>query len=432
MLAVACSSQTDGLSGSGGHDAGSGGGDASATEALSSLPRDTAPAPGSADLQELETDNAAFAFDLYSALGSGATENLFFSPYSISTAFAMTYTGAAGQTASEMAAAMHYTLPPARLGAALDWLDLQLAARASAETADEGQPFALHAVNALWGEKTETWVPSFLDTLSVDYGAGMWLTDFTGDPTGALSAINGWVSGETSGRIPTLLPPSAITSSTLFVIVNALYFQASWAQPFDPSLTLPAPFTRADGTVEMVSTMHQVSGFAYAQGNGYQVVELPYDGGEVAMDIILPAVGADAALDTLLTGPGFATILASTTPQQVALELPKFQVTAPSFSLKAALQKLGMVTAWGSNADFSAMTPDQVFLTNAYHQTYAKVDEQGTEAAAATGVVGGDGGLAPSPPVVYPMTIDHPFFVAIRDLPTGTILFAGKIVEPNG
>ncbi len=344
----------------------------------------------------------------------------------------MTYAGAAGQTASEIAQVMHYTLPPARLGAAFDWLDLQLAARATAETADEGQPFALHAVNALWGEKAEVWVPSFLDTLAADYGAGMWLTDFTGNPTGALSAINGWVSGQTSGRIPDLLPPSAVDSSTLFVIVNALYFEANWAQPFDPSLTLAAPFTRADGTVEMVPTMEQVSELAYAQGNGYQVVELPYDGGQVAMDIILPAAGADAALDALLTGPGFATIMASTTPQQVALELPRFQVTAPSFSLKAVLQKLGMVTAWGQSADFSAMTPAQVYLTNAYHQTYAKVDEQGTEAAGTTAVIGGDAGLSAPPPIVYPMTVDHPFFVAIRDLPTGTILFAGKIVEPNG
>jgi serpin B len=432
LAVVACSSETAGPSGSGGNDAGSGGGVASTSEAISSLPRDTSPAPSSADLQEFETDNAAFAFDLYAALGSGATENLFFSPYSISTAFAMTYAGAAGQTASQMADVMHYTLPPARLGPAFDWLDLQLATRASAETEDEGQPFALHAVNALWGEKTETWVPSFLDTLAVDYGAGMWLTDFTGNPTGALSAINGWVNGQTSGRIPTLLPANAVTSSTLFVIVNALYFEANWAQPFDPTLTLPAPFTRADGSVEMVPTMQQVSGFAYAQGNGYQVVELPYDGYQVAMDIILPAAGADAALDALLTGPGFATILASTTPQQVSLELPRFQVTAPSFSIKSVLQKLGMVAAWGPSADFSAMTPDQVTLTNAFHQTYAKVDEHGTEAAAATGVVGGDGGLPPSPPVVYPMVVNRPFFVAIRDLPTGTILFAGKIVEPNG
>jgi serpin B len=437
VVAAACSSSATGggsgaKSGSGGTSTGSGGAGADMpAEATSILPHDTHPSVSPADQKEFETDNLAFAFDLYGKLGAGTTSNVFFSPYSISTAFAMTYAGARGQTATEMAKVLHYSLPNARLATAFDWLALQLDARASqVNSGQQGTPFSLYSANAMWGEKTETWVQSFLDTLAVDYGAGMMLVDFEHDPTGARAAINTWVDAETGGRIPMLLPPMAISSDTRFAIVDALYFHASWAQPFETGLTLSAPFTLGSGMTANVPTMQETSSFAYGEGSYYQAIELPYVGGQVAMDIVLPA--SDAAIDQLLTSGGFATIVGGFSTQVVSLKLPKFQVAEASFSLKQTLQALGMVTAWGNGADFSAMSPDSLYLSDAFHQTFVKVDENGTEAAAATAVIGADGGVALPPPMPKVMTVDRPFFVAIRDLPTGTILFAGKVVSPEG
>jgi serpin B len=402
-------------------------------EAVSALARNTSPSVPAADQQSLRADNVACAMDLYGAIRAATTGNVFFSPYSISNAFAMTYAGARGQTATEMAKALHFSLPPDELHPAFDWLDLQLASRATAEEGASGTPFTLNVTNGMWGERTEQWEQQFLDTLAVDYGAGVRLVDFMGDPSGAEAHINAWVSTQTDGHIPNLLPPNAISTNTRFAIIDAVDFQASWAQPFFKASTAPASFTKADGTAVQVPTMFQVTSFPYAEGTDWQAVELAYQGGQVAMDIVLPAAGGDAALDALLASQSLGVITGALASQPVELHLPQFQVTGGAFTLDAILEGLGMVTAWTAAADFTGMVSgDTLYLTQAYHQAYLKVDEDGTEAAAATAVLGADAGVALPPPVTYTVNVDHPFLVAIRDLPTGTILFLGKIGDPNG
>jgi serine protease inhibitor len=198
----------------------------------------------------------------------------------------MAYAGAVGTTATEMATALHFTLAAARLHPAFDWLDLQLASRASAATANQGQPFALSVANSLWADKTESIEMPFLDILATNYGAGVRLVDFIGQPDPSRVAINGWVSDQTNMKIADLLPLNSITTDTRFVIVNAIYFKANWASEFQTFATAPAAFTKFDGSTEQVPTMNQTTTYPYAAGAGWQAVELPYDGNQVAMDVV--------------------------------------------------------------------------------------------------------------------------------------------------
>jgi serpin B len=403
-------------------------------QARSSLSRDTSPSVSAADQQAFEQGNASFAFSMYGTLrAADPSSNLFFSPYSMSSALARTYAGAGGQTAAEIAKAMGFTLPPERLHPAFDWVDLQLASRAGPTgpgTGESGTPFSLHVSNSLWGDRRLTFQQPFLDTLAVDYGSGVEVVDFAGAPDPSRQAINQWVSDQTVGKVPQLLPSGSIKPETLFVLVNAIYFQAGWASTFDASGTSPQTFTRADGTTEQVPTMMQTSTFAYAEAPGWQAVELPYIGGQVAMEVVLPAEGAGAGFDAALTSAQFASMVGGMTPQDVRLSLPKVQVAGASFSIKTALQALGMQTAFTPAADFTPMTPGGAEISDAFHQSFLSVDETGTEAAAATAVVGADATVALPPPHIVDMAVSRPFFLAIRDVPTGTILFAGKIQEP--
>jgi serpin B len=276
-----------------------------------------------------------------------------------------------------------------------------------------------------------TFQPSFLDTLATDYGAGVQQVDFAGNPNGAEQAINLWVSNETNGKVSQVLPMGAIDDTTVFVLVDAMYFQAGWQSAFHAFNTSAQAFTRGDGTSAQTPTMQQTSTFPYAQASGWQLVELPYAGGQEAMDIVLPAAGTDAAFDAGLTSAQFASMLGAMQPQLVQLALPRFQVAAPAFSIKTVLQGLGMNAAWTGAADFAPMTTTPVSLGDAFHQSFLSVDENGTQAAAATAIVGTDGGVAVGPPPqVVTMAVDRPFFLAIRDVPTGTVLFAGKIEDP--
>jgi serpin B len=370
---------------------------------------------------------------MYAKLHADPTKNLFFSPFSISEAFAMAYAGAVGQTATDIAKAMHFTLPQDRLHPAFDWLDLQLASRAMTVTGNNGKPFTMHVANSLWSQEGYPVLSPFLDTLAVDYGAGVHTADFVNHADQALVAINGWTSQQTNGKIPNLLPVGSIDYLTRLVLVDAIYFDANWASEFPTPLTAPAPFARADGSTEQVPTMSQTATLPYASASGWQAVELAYDGYDVAMDVVLPSAGGDAQFDAALDAATFASIVGAMQPTYVELALPKFRVApAGSTDIIAMLKALGMNAPFDAGtADFSAISPKVPYIKHVYHQAFVDVDEHGTEAAAATGIVFGvDAGIGLPPPQPVVMTVDRPFFVAIRDLRTATILFAGKIADP--
>jgi serpin B len=397
----------------------------------SSLPRDTSPQVAPGDLQKLAQGNTTFALDLYRAISAGnESEDVFYSPYSVSNALAMTYAGAAGSTAAQMAGALDFQLPQASLHPAFDALDLQLASRAHGQSGDGLQPFELNIVDSLWGDETLTFRKPFLDTLARYYGAGVRTVDFVNAPDASRQAINGWVSDQTDALIPTLLGPGTITPDTRFVLANAIYFNAGWKSPFDPQHTKAGAFTHLDGsTVQAHMMTHGVLETGYVSGSGWAAVELPYAGNQTSMVVLLPDDGKFASVESAFDGAQVESIFASlkTTPVQVTL--PKFTIQGATISLKAELSKLGMTDAFDpTHANFSALAAERIFISDVVHQAYVSVDENGTKAAAATGVIS-----VPTSEPQNPVTFDanRPFLFVIRDIPTNSVLFVGRVLDPK-
>lgn len=391
----------------------------------SDKPRNTAPQVLSGDLQELVNGNTAFAFDLYHALREKSGGNLFYSPYSISIALAMTYAGARGETEKEMAQVLHFTLPQERLHPAFNSLDLTLASRGKAA---EGKGFRLHIVNALWGQRGYKFLPAFLDTLAQNYGAGMRVLDFALDPEAARKIINKWVSDHTEGRIQELIPPGTIDYLTRLVLTNAIYFKAAWAEPFKKELTKDDAFYLLDGSKVIVPMMRQVTNLGYTEGEGYQVVEMPYEGKELAMVVLLPAEGQFESFEKSLSAERLQSILEKISYRQVSLTFPRFRMES-AFRLAQILKAMGMQTAFTPDrADFSGMDGTRnIYIGEVLHKAFVSVDEEGTEAAAATAVIAKITALPISPVEV---TVNRPFIFLIRDLETGAILFVGRVLNP--
>lgn len=387
------------------------------------------PAAPESDQAALVQGNNDFAFDLYQAL-RGGDGSLFFSPYSISAALAMTYAGARGQTEQEMAATLRFLLGQDRLHPAFGALAELLTGRGQGAAGKDGQGFRLHIVNALWGQEGYGFLPEFLSLLAASYGAGLEALDFTGDPEGARRAINDWVSDQTEGRIEDLIARGLITPLTRLVLTNAVYFNAAWQHPFVEANTADGPFYRLDGQQATVPMMHQVQSFGYADGPGYQLVDLPYDGGELSMAILLPAEGQFEAFEGGLSAEQVTAMLAQLEGRRVRLTMPKFEVRV-EFSLGDTLAAMGMPTAFSDDADFSGMTgtPD-LFISAVVHQAFVAVDEAGTEAAAATAVIMEKLSMPVEEPPVE-VTVDRPFLFLIRDRETGTILFLGRVLDPT-
>jgi len=390
--------------------------------------RITSPDVPASDQAELVGGNSAFAFDLYHLLKEEKEGNLFYSPYSISLALAMTYAGARSETERQMADTLHYTLPQDRLHPAFNWLDLELASRGKGAKSKDGQGFQLNIANTLWGQQGYAFLPGFLDTLAINYGAGMQLVDFVGDPEAARVAINDWVSDETADRIKDLIPPGVIDELTRLVLTNAIYFNAAWAEPFDESLTQDGPFTLLDGSQVSVPMMRQTTSFGYAEGSGYQAVELPYDGRDLSMVILLPAEDTFESFENSLDSERVNAILDNLLYGEVALTMPKFELES-DFSLVEALKEMGMPVAFSIDADFSGMDGTQdMLIGEVLHKAFVSVDEAGTEAAAATAV---EIQLESAPMQVFVVTVDRPFIFLIRDIETGSILFVGRVVNPS-
>jgi serpin B len=381
-----------------------------------------------ADASALRDGNTAFATDLYQTLRTdpkSANKNLFFSPYSISLALAMAYGGANGDTATQMAKTLHYTLPAARLHPAFDALDLALSSRGKDAKGDDGKAFRLSVTNSMWGSPQTKFASPYLDTLAENYGAGIRVTDFAADPEAARVTINKWVDTETEDRIKELLGVGTIDADTRLVLVNAIYFNAAWAAPFTPQSTQAGTFHGLAGDTA-AQLMVSSGELAYAKGDGYQAVSLPYDGNELSFVAVLP--DQFGAFESAFSSDQAKSIADGLVSTNVNLQLPKFKIEGASFSLKDALQKQGMVDAFDpAKADLSGITTsEKLFVSDVIHQAFVSVDEAGTEAAAATAVVIAGGAVAPEK--VINLTLDHSFLFFIRDNATGAILFLGRVV----
>jgi len=391
--------------------------------AASGKPRQVAPDVPASDLDALVAGNNRFALDLYRALrgpaGNDPDANLLYSPYSISLALAMTYVGARGETAQQMADTLHFTLSQERLHPAFNALDQAL------RSADEGEDddFRLHLVNAIWGQRGYTFREPFLDMLAQHYGAGLGILDFAAQSDAARLTINDWASEQTEGKIEDLLPQGAIDPSTILVLANAIYFNAAWRSPFPQEATRDAPFVLLDGREITVPTMQGTMRLRYAEGPGYQAVELPYQGERFAMLIVLPEAGSYPTFADAFDAEQLERIADALQIATFELHMPKFGYGS-GFKLADTLGEMGMPAAF-QNADFSGMDgTGGLFIDNVYHKAFISVDEAGTEAAAATAVV-----MARSLP--ERLQINRPFVYLIRDTETGSLLFVGEVLYPS-
>ncbi len=399
-------------------------------------PSSGTPAVGNPNVDEptlsaVVADNTAFALDLHRELVDYEPgENLFVSPYSISVALAMTWAGARGETADEMAETLRFAVDQDDLHPAFAALQAELGER-GADDEEEDQPFEFNDANALWGLDEYPYRESFLETTDEHYGAGLRTLDFAADPEAARQEINEWIETETEERIDELLPENSVDEDTRLVLTNAIYFLATWAKTFSEDATEDRPFTALDGSTADVPLMSQSERFPYAEVDGHQVIELPYVGEEVGMVVILPAAGEFETVEQELDGERLAELFDALDDREGRIELPRFEFES-GVDLSETLAGMGMPTAFEEGAaDFSGMADPEaagegLFIGGVYHDAFVAVDEEGTEAAAATGVVM-QPDSAPLDP--FEMTVDRPFLFAIRDRPTDAILFLGRVVD---
>jgi serine protease inhibitor len=422
-----------------------------------SLPREPAAGVSSGALGAAVAANNAFAVDLYGKVraeldaGSG---NLLTSPVTASLALTMTYAGAMGQTATEMATALHVdadagvsifdgqnALSQALASRGHDALAAVVQSAASGQAAPSADDYQLEVVNAVWGQKGYPWATPFLGILAQKYGTGIYLVDFSAQPDPSRLAINAWVTSETGGKITNLLPPTSIDAMTRMVLVDALHLKFPWSTAFDISATATAPFTRADGTTVSAPFMNRTDTLAYADDGQAQIVALPLYGGSLSFVIALPHAGTSLATYEDALAAGSPALSPPLSGALVALSLPKATFTSPSFSLKAALEAMGMIQAFDPGAanllGLCPHPPDgPLYIEDVLQKAMISMQETGVEAAAATAVIIDEDGAAiaigeAGPPQPVPMIVNRPYLVAIVDIPTGAILSLGHVGDPT-
>lgn len=384
------------------------------------------------DVAAFVKGNTAFALDLYARLKDhpqvrSEGGNLFFSPYSISTALAMTADGARGQTATQMASVLRFP-DSGNPAAAFGRLQKDLQANA------EKSGCELNIANALWGQKGHSFLEDFLRTIEAGYGAGLNEVDF-GRPEEARKTINTWVERQTKDRIKDLIAPGVLNHLTRLVLTNAIYFKGDWAVQFKEENTAQADFFLAAGSDDaepkrvQVPMMHQKGDFAYGETDEIQVLSLPYEGKTLSMLILLPKAGSSlTSLESGLDAELLEAALDRLRSQEVEVYLPRFTMTSGPLELKGPLGALGMVDAFNPTAaDFSGMDGSRdLSISNVVHKAFVEVNEEGTEAAAATGVVMRLVSVRQTP--VF--RADRPFLFLIRENQTGSVLFMGRMMNP--
>jgi serpin B len=406
-----------------------GGDSAAAAEVLESdAPRAEAQvADGAAAAAALE----AFTADLYAVLAR-EDGNLVFSPYSAMIALAMTRAGAAGETLAQMDAVLH-AAEAGDLDAGFNALDQAIESRAGQyQLGEETVDLELSTANQLWGQVGFPFHEAFLNVLAAQYGAGMRLLDFESDPEDSRVAINDWVSEQTRERIPDLIPEGVINEMTRLVLTNAIYLNAPWQTRFAEDATEPGPFTKLDGTTAEAQLMSLSEHLRYTRGDGYEAVELPYVDGSLSMLVVVPDEGEFADFEAAFDAAALRDVVAGLESIKVNLEFPRFEFRTKA-ALAEALKELGMPIAFDDGAaDFSGMSPEgaDLFLADVIHEAFISVDENGTEAAAATAVFA-EVSSAPPPEEEVDLTVDRPFLFLVRDTETGTVLFMGRVVDPT-
>jgi serpin B len=366
-----------------------------------------------------------FAANLYAAVGDPSKENTFFSPASIATALAMTAEGARGQTQQQMLAVLGFKDA-----------DAQTLRKAFAslmqETNGNGEKrgFQLNMVNRLWGQKGLNFLPGFLKETKKQYGAGLEQLDFAHDVDGARQTINQWVEKQTADKIKDLIKPGMLGPDAKLVLTNAIYFKGAWADPFKKEMTHDEAFKQDADHQAKVPMMHRTGRYRYAEDDNAQILEMMYAGNEVSMVVVLPKKAEGLGdVEKMVDAKWLDAMPGRLGSKEVQVAFPKFKMRA-EFELSKVLSKMGMPLAFTDKADFSGMTSEaKILIDQVIHQAYVDVNEEGTEAAAATAVtMRAMAMLRPGTPVVF--RADHPFMFMIRDTRSGAILFMGKVMNP--
>jgi serpin B len=395
-----------------------------ASTAAAEPPPANEPAPPTDEEMTLAKGNTQFALELHRQLTAAPADNLFTSPLSISTALAMTYAGARGNTATEMARTLHFAAEGDQLHAAFAKLLHGL------EPLPEADGYRLKLANALWLHQGYSFLPEFLQIGQTQYAAGLHTVDFVNALEPARQSINTWVAQRTEDKIRELIPPGILDAQTRLVLTNAIYFKGQWARRFEERATREAPFTLADGTQVSVPLMHQTGEMAYLERNGLQVLELPYAGERLSMVVLLPrAADGLPALEGSLEPPRLAELLSSLRQREVQVFLPRFMLRS-AVRLDNTLQAMGMRDAFRAGAaDFSGMDGTRdLYIGAVLHEAFVEVNEQGTEAAGATAVVQKIRAAPTERPV---FRADRPFLFLIRDVRSGSVLFLGRLANPR-
>lgn len=412
------------LSACGGSDSGGGMDDpprssVPVNELRSARQRVTSPAVSSDDAATLASDNLAFSVDLYLALRANKPGNFVYSQTSISTALAMLYAGAGSATATQMADTLHFSLPAPRLHAAFNALDLSLTTPPGGGNATA---FRLNIANSIWVQDGLNVLPAYLDTLALNYDAGLYQQNFAAAPDPARQAINRWVADLTEDQIPSLFPAGSIDTLTRLVLANAVYFHGDWKVPFKKDSPNEI-FHALTGDVS-VPTMHGEHNAGIWSGPGWNAGALAYVGDTTSMIIVVPDAGTFAGFESGLTPELLGAIFAGAQSSGADLVMPRFKF-ATDVALKETLSALGMRDAFNDQADFSGINGARdLRIQSAIHKAIIAVDEKGTTASAATGVGVGTVSLPPT------LVVDRPFLFFIRHDPTGAILFQGRVMNP--
>jgi serpin B len=388
--------------------------------------------PVSENERSVAEANNRFAFDLFSHLSkdpANAGSNIFFSPFSISSALALTYEGARGPTADEIRSVFHF--PAADTVRKRGYSDIN----AGINKIDTG--YTLRTANSLWADKDFLFLPEYVGTASQHYNANTTNLDFINKPEESRATINRWVEQKTENKIHDLIPSGAINSATRLVITNAIYFKGTWIKQFDKNNTQPMDFQVSPNKtvpVQMMQRTDEDGVYNYAETDGVQMLEMPYahgNGKDLSMVVILPEKNNLTAEGAVLDPQLLSHLQNSSTPRRVMVYFPKFKIET-EYRLPATLSSMGMPLAFTVFADFSGMDgAKDLFISDVIHKAYIDLNEEGTEAAAATGVIFWKTAVRDDSPIPV-FKADHPFVILIRDNDTGTILFIGEVTNPNG
>jgi serpin B len=386
----------------------------------SNLKRDLSPQASKQQIKTLTLNNNKFAFKMFEKLHKPEVENLFFSPYSISEALVMTYAGAKGETKNEMADVLHFEENDDLLFKSFNALDLDL-------SFDDGN-YTLSVINALWPQKNYEFLDSYLDTIMVNFGAKLRNLDYANKPEESRIIINDWIEDKTKQRIKDLIPKKSITPLTRFVITNAIYFKAKWRKEFSKHITKEEDFTNINGQIKKVFMMNQDEQFKYKESDIYQVAEFPYKKDKSSMLIVFPKEGKYEQVIQNLESV-YADSLDLSLYHHLDVKMPKFEFTTKNYSLVKHFKELGMVKAF-NDANFSNMSDkENLQISEIIHKAFIKVDEEGSEAVAATTVLlKVTGGVVTlDKPIKF--HLNRPFIFFIKDQKSDQILFMGTFTK---